>query len=396
MAAHQRDFMAHQEEAIKRYNDKIKTIFRETCINKALVHDQRARELPRYIFEWLISKHQTDGQLTPENKRDMYRLIEEHYPDPENIELYKHQILMENETLHILNPYKVSIDARSEKYVIYFPFFSSETRNIDIVESIVNQNKGLLTSGLWGIASITKGAPHKPPFFINAFSPVQIEEVHLDQFIAARAQFNIVEWVELLINTIGLNPTSFPTVNEKMLLLTRLLPYVEPNYNLIEMGPKGTGKSFIHKNTSTHSHVIGGGTISRAQLFYNLGKESRGILLTNDVVVFDDFSNLRIEQANEVIGKLKNFMNDGIIDVGRIRETCGASVMIMGNVELDQDGFPANNFFFRNLPREMQESAFLDRIAGFIPGWQLHPIRKRDLSMNYGLIGDWFSELLHA
>ncbi|MHA1274809.1 MAG: BREX system Lon protease-like protein BrxL [Candidatus Helarchaeota archaeon] len=385
------------EEKNNQYQEKILEIFGDAVINKELVKSTHVFDLPRYIFEWLLSKYADGGSLSPDKKRELYTLIEKHYPDPEKLEYYKYRILKDHENVHILNHYRVRLDARSGEYNIYFPFFASESSHIAISEQIVKENKGLLLNGLWGIASIGYDPNSlNRPFSIDEFSPVQIEEVHLDEYIRARSAFTLSEWMELLINTTGLNPTGFPTLEKKIYLLTRLIPYVEKNYNLIEMGPKGTGKSFFHKNISTHVHVIGGGTISRAQLFYHISKRQKGLILTNDVVVFDDFSNIEIKGANEVIGKLKNYMADGVVDVGSYKESSKSSVVIMGNIRIGRDGFPYDDFYFYNLPRPMQESAFLDRLCAFIPGWKLHPIRPKDLSNNYGLIGDWFSEILHS
>jgi len=383
-------------DVVSSYNEKVKKFFTETSINKDLVRNSHARELPRYIFEWLLYKFTENGELSPENKRRLFELIEKHYPDPEQVEYYKYLIIKDHQTLSILNKYEVSLNARTEEYDVYLPFFSGEAKNIRIVESIVDQYKGLLINGIWGIAQIINDPTHNRPFTINSFNPVQIEEVHLDQFIQARKAFTLSEWIDLLINTMGLNPNKFPKLQDKIYLITRLIPYVQNNFNLIEMGPKGTGKSFLHKNISTHVHVIGGGTISRAELIYHMGKNKKGLLLTNDVVVFDDFSNIQFKNASEVIGKLKNFMADGLIDVGSFKENSNAAIVIMGNVDLNEDGIPANRFYFRSLPKTMQESAFLDRISAFIPGWRLHPIRQEDLSVDYGLIGDWFSEILHS
>jgi len=385
-----------KKENSEEYEEKVKKIFPETSINKKLVQKTRVRDLPNYIFEWLLYKFTENGELTPENKKRLYELIEKHYPDQEKLEYYKYKIIKEQESLNILNRYQITLDARTEDYKVYFPFFASESRNVHILENLVDQNKGLLQSGLWGISKIRHDPSKEKPFVITDFNPVQIEEVFLDNFINARKHFSLPEWVDLLINTVGLNPNEFPTIKEKIYLITRIIPYVQGNFNLIEMGPKGTGKSYFHKNISTHVHVIGGGTISRAQLIFHMGKKQKGLLLNNDVVVFDDFSNIKIRGAAEVIGKLKNYMADGIIDVGSFKETANTSIVIMGNVTLTEHGYPANRFYFRNLPKPMQESAFLDRISAFIPGWELHPIRQKDLSNTYGLIGDWFSEILHS
>jgi len=381
---------------LKQYNEKVKKVFPETSINKDLVRNSQIKELPRYIYEWLLYKFTENGELSSKNKKKLFDLIEKHYPDPEKIELYKYQIIKELKTLSILNKYTAILNARSGDYDVYFPFFANESKNVNLIESIVDKYQGLLVNGIWGIASIVYDPMKDRPFTMNSFSPVQIEEVHFDKFINARKSFTLLEWMDLLINTMGLKPKQFSSISEKMYLITRLIPYVQNNFNMIEMGPKGTGKSFLHKNISTYVHVISGGIISRAELIFHVGKGKKGLLLTNDVVVFDDFSNIKLQNANEVIGKLKNYMADGLIDVGSFKENSNAAIIIMGNVELNEDGIPANRFYFRTLPPPMQESAFLDRISAFIPGWKLRPIRQDDLSTDYGLIGDWFSEILHS
>ncbi|MHA1758886.1 MAG: anti-phage BREX system Lon protease BrxL, partial [Promethearchaeota archaeon] len=153
----------------KSYEKKVKAIFQEAAINKALVHDSRARDLPRYIFEWLLSKHENNGTLTPEAKRRLFNLIEEHFPDSEFLETYKNKIIKYNEKIIILNPFRVTLDARSEMYNVYFPFFASESRNVGILDEIISQNKKLLENEVWGLATITKGPIDGRPFLIKEF-----------------------------------------------------------------------------------------------------------------------------------------------------------------------------------------------------------------------------------
>lgn len=386
----------HQENNNKDYNDKVRQVFPGASINKDLIRRNDNPDLPRYIFEWLLSKFIEDGTLSYEQKRKLQDLIEKHVPDPEQLERYKFLILKQNKPQKILNHFKVTLNSKTEKYQVKFPFFSAESNNVEIRDDIVEKNQSLLENGLWGIAKIENNQWSERPFSINQFIPVCIQDVKLDSFIRARNSFSTNQWIDLLINTMGLNPAGYPGTREKIHLIARLIPYVEKNYNLIEMGLKGTGKSFLHKNISTRSFVIGGGTVTRAQLFYHIGKHQKGLIPSHDVVVFDDFSNMEIRDTSQVIGKMKNYMEDGIIDVGSFRETAHCSVVIMGNVIVDRYGDPVSKFYFKLLPPAMRESAFLDRICAFIPGWKLHPVRKKDLSISYGLIGDWFSELMHA
>jgi ATP-dependent Lon protease len=179
-------------------------------------------------------------------------------------------------------------------------------------------------------------------------------------------------------------------------LLSRLIPLVEPNVNLVELGPKGTGKTFLLRNISYYSRIISGGNVSPAVLFYHLVTKTPGLIAVKDLVVFDEISKIRFSNPDEVMGKLKDYMESGNFERGNQQVHADASIVLVGNLPIRKSQ-PRDKLLFDVLPEPMKDTAFLDRMHGFIPGWQLSRIQKSDihLSQDIGLVGDYFCEILH-
>ncbi|MEM4936332.1 MAG: BREX system Lon protease-like protein BrxL [Sulfolobales archaeon] len=215
----------------------------------------------------------------------------------------------------------------------------------------------------------------------------------------ARSFFTFDEWLDVLINTIGYNHNVYRDTRRKLVLLSRLLPIVEENLHLAEFGPKATGKTYVFRNVSRYSRIIVGGMISPAALFYNLRTGMPGELAVRDCVVFDEISKVRFPNPDEVVAKLKDFMESSQYERGKQRVTSGASIVMLGNVEVEErEGtyIPVEDLTYL-LPKPMRDSALIDRISGVIPGWELPKIGRAryHLSQGYGIALDYFSEVLH-
>jgi ATP-dependent Lon protease len=208
--------------------------------------------------------------------------------------------------------------------------------------------------------------------------------------------FTTEEWIDLLIRSIGFNPRKF-TQREKMLMLLRLVPFVEANYNLIELGPRETGKTYTYRNTSNRSFVISGGKTTPAILFYHKGTRKVGILGQRDVVFFDEIASTSFSDPDATISILKDYMQTGKFTRGDIEFSAQASIVLAGNIDTNlEKKLPADHYLhlFVILPPELgEDSAFLDRLHAFVPGWEMFKIRPENYATGYGFVTDYLAEI---
>jgi ATP-dependent Lon protease len=234
---------------------------------------------------------------------------------------------------------------------------------------------------------------------MTEFKPFQITRVSLDDYIEKRRLFSTSEWIDLLMNTIGFDP-SFYTLRQKLLYLLRLVPFVEKNYNMIELGPRETGKTYTYRNTSSRSFVVSGGSTTPATLFYHKGLKRLGIIGQRDVVYFDEIGRTRFADADATVNILKDYMQTGLFSRGDQEFNAAASIVLAGNIEVSSDnGSPKPSDRYAHwlavLPSEINsDTAFVDRLHAYIPGWEFQKIRKERYAKGYGLMTDYFAEIL--
>jgi ATP-dependent Lon protease len=230
---------------------------------------------------------------------------------------------------------------------------------------------------------------------LREFRPFQISKISLEDYIEKRSHFTDEEWRDLLIESIGFNPRRF-SEREIWLYLLRLVPFVEANYNLIELGPRETGKTYTFRNTSSRSFVVSGGTATPAALFYNVATRKIGILGQKDVVYFDEIGNTRFANPEATISVLKDYMQTGKFSRGTAEFSTQASVVLGGNIDTDTvRREPARHLLhlFMPLPPELQDTAFLDRIQSYLPGWELPKIQRENYAAGYGFMTDYLAEI---
>jgi ATP-dependent Lon protease len=275
----------------------------------------------------------------------------------------------------------------------------------DVPVDIVEKNKATLITGMWGLITLKRTEVSKEvsgeeiSVMVTDFKPFQAPDNDPKILEEARQCFTLDEWIEVLINSIGLDPNIY-NPRQRLLLLSRLIPLVEGNVNLIEFGPRQTGKTYLYRNVSNYVRIISGGTISPATLFYNLRTRVPGELAVKDTVVFDEISKVKFPNPDEMIGKLKDYMESGQYERGDKRVTSDASIVFMGNiaVELTDTGYVPVVDLTYVLPEPMRDSALIDRIHGLLPGWELPKISqtKYHLSKNYGIASDYLAEAMHS
>lgn len=372
------------------WEEKLKKAFEGLAVNKGILAKHQVNRLPRFIGEYVVASF-TD----PSGRIDVQALddyLTRYYPERRTAGLAKDE-LRKYGSYELIDEYQVMVDLKNGVNKLRIPLL--DVNDGAVLPQIVEDNPRLLVDGVWGLGKLQYAASEKKVKLVE-FTPMQLSNLDIQPYLEQRAVFTSDEWLDMLMSTVGFNPECY-TRRQKLLVLSRLSPLVESNTNLIELAPKGTGKTHMLRHTSSYSRIISGGTISSATLFYNLNTRTPGILATNDCVVFDEIQNTSFQNPGEMIGKLKDYMESGNYDRGPQKVTSEASVILLGNIPT-ADGQPATEDYFGVLPVEMHETAFLDRLHGFIPGWELPRIQDSDthLTKYWGLASDYFGEVLHG
>jgi ATP-dependent Lon protease len=355
-------------------------------------------DFPRFVMEYLCARYVDPLDPAPGQKR-IENLLAEHYVDSSATELIKSRI-KESSGYALLGELRIRWEERRDHYWADVPTLGSTTVR---VSELVRRDYGdiLLTSGAWGTMTIEYDASYmirtvSYPFYIREFRPFQVTRLSLDDYLEKRADFTDSEWIDLLIQSIGFNPDRF-SEREKWLYLLRLVPFVEANYNMIELGPRETGKTYTYRNTSSRSFVISGGTATPAALFYNQATRRIGILGQKDVVFFDEIGNTRFSDPEATVSVLKDYMQTGQFSRGANQFNAGASIVLGGNIETDMTArrpAPYYLHLFIPLPAELgQDTAFLDRIHAYLPGWELPKIVPDNYADGYGFMTDYLAEI---
>lgn len=380
------------------YAIKAERLFGEVCVNKGLVHQAGfgTRSIPAFVSEWIVSRHAPEGRLDEEAQMKIRTFLNRHLPTRDQKEQLKAQ-LKNGEILSILDQFSVTIDLQRNESRLTIPCL--DERKAGIEQHIIDSFPLLLGAGVWGVGKLR----HYPPdhtrkegqIMMVDFRPMQNARLDLDLYCEGRAEFTIEEWRELLVASMGYNPDSYsPT--QQLHMLTRLLPLVQERINLIELAPKGTGKSFVFVNLSRRARLVSGGRVTAAALFYNNATRQAGLLSSYDVVVFDEAQSISFDNAGEIIGVLKDYLESGSFARGGTQKIeSSAGVVMLANIPLNEDHLPRDRNLFAELPSFLSETAFIDRIHGILPGWELPRIQESFIGRELGFKADYFGDVLH-
>ena len=288
---------------------------------------------------------------------------------------------------------KVSVRLDGTKY--WADLFNFGNNFVHIPDTIVRKYDRLLEGGIWAQAKIEyredeEVSGRARPFFIAELEPIQLAAFKLDDYCERRVEFSTDEWIDLLIRSMGLEPSQF-TKRVKLLMLMRLVPMVQRNYNLIELGPRGTGKSFVYRDLSPYTILVSGGKTTVPNLFYNMGTHRVGLVGMWDAVAFDEVAGIKFEDKS-AIQILKDYMESGSFSRGREELVAEASIVFAGNINQPVDVLVKTSTLFQPLPPEMQDMALIDRIHFYIPGWELPKMRNEFLTDHYGFVVDYLAE----
>lgn len=379
-------------------DSKILQVLGDRVILKPLTRWNEAyREFPRYVMEYLVSRYvDAADPIVGQHKID--KILSEHYSESAKKELIKSRI-KERGQYTLLGQLTVRLDQARDHYWATVPALGDDTVRV-AQKVLAKEGDVLMTSGAWGTMEVEYDGTYeikarKYPFYIREFTPLQYTRLNLDDFVEKRASFTDDEWLDLLVQSIGFNPARFDR-RVKMLMLMRLVPFVESNFNLIELGPRETGKTYTFRNTSNRAFVVSGGKATPATLFYNKASRKLGVIGLKHLVFFDEIANTRFDDAEASISMLKDYMQTGKFSRGDQEFTAPCSIVLGGNIDTNIDlRQPDQRYLhlFQVLPVELQDPAFLDRIHAYLPGWEMPKIRPENYSIGYGLLTDYMAEI---
>ena len=377
-------------------DDKINENFAGLVVRKDLVKEVRGNAIvPSYVLEFLL------GQYCATNDEDSIRsgietvkeILQRHYVHRNEAGLIRSNI-RERGRWKVIDKVSVALNDKTDAYEAAFANLGIKKVLVD--SDTVKAHPKMLVSGVWCIADVEyehKEEANAVPWIMGSLKPIQMSSFDYEAYLAARAQFTTEEWIDLLIQTIGFNPDAFGR-RSKLLQLLRLIPYVERNYNLIELGPKGTGKSHIFSEFSPHGILISGGEVTVPKLFVNNTSGKIGLVGYWDMVAFDEFAGKTKKVDKALVDIMKNYLANKTFSRGI--ETLGAeaSMAFIGNTKHSVAYMLKHTDLFEELPEKYYDSAFIDRLHTYLPGWEIDVIRGEMFATGYGFIVDYLAEIL--
>ena len=373
---------------------KLNTYFPGRVVRKDLTKLMKVgHNVPVYVLEYLLGSNcaTDDEELIREGVRKVKNILSENYVRPDEAELIKSRI-REIGYYTIIDKITVRLN---EKRDVYEAVFSNlGITKIEVEPEYVKKFSKLLGGGIWCIIKMEYSTESsQSPFIISSLKPIQIPNMNINEFIEQRKNFTKDEWIDVLLRTIGMEPTQleYPV---KWHLLERLVPLVENNYNLCELGPKSTGKSHVYKEISPNTILISGGQTTVANLFYNMGTRQVGLVGLWDVVAFDEVAGIRFKD-NDGIQILKDYMASGSFARGKDQINANASIVFVGNINQSISSLLRTFHLFAPFPEAMNnDSAFFDRMHYYLPGWEVPKFRPGHFTDRYGFIVDYLAEFL--
>ncbi len=377
-------------------DDKINESFAGLVVRKDLVKEVRGNAIvPSYVLEFLLGQYcaTSDEDSIRSGIETVKEILHRHYVHRNEAGLVRSNI-REKGRWKVIDKVSVALNDKTDTYEAAFANLGIKKVLVD--SDTVKAHPKLLVSGVWCIADVEYEHSEEVasvPWIMGSLKPIQMSSFDFDEYVARRAAFTTDEWIDLLIQTIGFNPEAFGR-RSKLLQLLRLIPYVERNYNLIELGPKGTGKSHIFSEFSPHGILISGGEVTVPKLFVNNTSGKIGLVGYWDTVAFDEFAGKTKKVDKALVDIMKNYLANKSFSRGI--ETLGAeaSMAFIGNTKHSVPYMLKHTDLFEELPEKYYDSAFIDRLHAYLPGWEIDVIRGEMFATGYGFIVDYLAEIL--
>jgi len=348
--------------------------------------------VPVYVLEYLLGSYcaSNDELVIQDGLKTVKRILAENYVRPDEAEKVKSTV-RERGSLKVIDKVTVALNEKRDVYEALLANLG--VRGVEVSNTYVKKFEKLLVGGIWCIVTLEyfyeeeqKGSP----FILRDLKPIQMPNLELEELFQGRRAFTEEQWIDVLLRSTGMEPTNF-TERVKWHLLARMVPLVENNFNVCELGPRGTGKSHIYKEISPNSILISGGQTTVANLFYNMARNTVGLVGHWDVVAFDEVAGISFKDKDGV-QIMKDYMASGSFARGRDAINAYASMVFVGNINQPVDTLVKTSHLFAPFPEPMIDAAFFDRFHAYIPGWEIPKMRPEFFTNQYGLIVDYLAE----
>lgn len=378
--------------------EKLRQNFDGKIVRKDLTkHIKEGANVPVYVLEFLLGQYcSTDDEDTIEKGvQSVKRILADNYVRPDEAEKIK-AILRKNGNHTVIDMVTVKLDI--VKNAFFAEFSNLGLTKVPIEDEYPEKYDRLLCGGIWCIVQldyeyVEEEKKNGMPIRIRKLTPIQMPHVDIEELKAGRKAFTKEEWMDVLLRSIGMEPDEL-NEREKWLLLTRMIPLVENNFNLCELGPRSTGKSHLYKEISPNSILVSGGQTTVANLFYNMGRKTVGLVGLWDCVAFDEVAGIHFKD-NDGVQIMKDYMASGSFARGKEEKAASASMVFIGNINQSVDVLLKTSSLFDPFPPEMgKDTAFLDRIHCYIPGWEIPKFRPEHFTDDYGFITDYLAEFI--
>jgi len=379
------------------FTAKLKQFFDGKIVRKDLT--KRIKEganVPVYVLEYLLGMYCSSmiEEEIEQGVQTVKKILAENYVRPDEAQKILSK-LREKGSFTVIDRVSAALNYREDIYEAEFSNLG--LKNVPLAARYVSDYERLLCGGIWCIVQMEycydEGDKKRCPFIIRKLTPIQMPKIDLEDVKKARAEFTDEEWTDLLLRSAGMEPTQFDK-RVKWLHLARLIPLIENNFNLCELGPRGTGKSHVYKEISPNSILVSGGQTTVANLFYNMGNKTVGLVGLWDCVAFDEVAGIKFKDQDGV-QIMKDYMASGSFSRGKEEKNAYASMVFVGNINQSVDVVLKTSHLFDPFPDVMSnDTAFLDRMHCYVPGWEIPKYRPDFFTNDYGFITDYFSEIM--
>ena len=376
---------------------KLRSQFDGKIVRKDLTKKiKEGANVPVYVLEFLLGQYcsSDDETIIERGVQQVKRILADNFVRPDEAQKIL-SMLRRKGSYTVIDKITVQLNVKHDTYMAEFSNLG--LKDLPISEEYPERFDRLLCGGIWCIVQLdyefNEEEKHGSPISIRKLTPIQMPHVDIDELKEGRKAFTKEEWMDVLLRSIGMEPDSLKT-REKWLLLTRMIPLVENNFNLCELGPRSTGKSHLYKEISPNSILVSGGQTTVANLFYNMGRKTVGLVGLWDVVAFDEVAGINFKDKDG-IQIMKDYMASGSFARGKEEKAASASMVFVGNINQSVDVLLKTSSLFDPFPPEMgTDTAFLDRMHCYIPGWEIPKFRPEHFTNDWGFITDYLAEFL--
>jgi ATP-dependent Lon protease len=378
-------------------NKKLRQYFDGKIVRKDLTKSiKEGANVPVYVLEFLLGQYcsSDDPEIIEEGVNTVKKILSENFVRPDEAQKVL-SVLRERGSYTVIDRITAKLNIKQDRY-------EAEFSNLGIKEIVLDPSylstfDRLLCGGIWCIVQLeyeySEEDRRAHPIRVRKLTPIQMPHVDIEEFKVYRAEFTKSEWIDVLLRSTGMEPDKF-TDREKWLLLARMIPLVENNFNLCELGPRSTGKSHIYKEISPNSILVSGGQTTVANLFYNMGRKTVGLVGMWDCVAFDEVAGITFKDKDG-IQIMKDYMASGSFARGKEEKAASASMVFVGNINQSVDVLLKTSHLFDPFPEAMAyDTAFLDRMHCYVPGWEIPKYRPDFFTDEYGFITDYLSEVM--